>query len=139
MSSQKLNSVDREDAKEQIYNHFLRKYHPMPSAEDVTQNLCSELEGKHSSILGDIRRVKKELNLLKSKLEKKLPQHFSIGDDLNIFVMRSKKDQVSRDRRYDIEKKNRSVEKAEQRQLAKLQVIGTRSELETLYKSLGIL
>ena len=139
MSSQKLSPVDRKEAKQQILNHFKSKYQLTPSVDDIAQDICNELEVRHGTLLGDIRRVKKELILLKCKLEKKLPQYFSVGSDLDIEVNYYKKSQVSKDRVKDISKKNAPVKKEEQKQLAKLQVAETREDLNKIYKSLGIL
>ena len=139
MSSQKLSPADRKEAKNQIQNHFQSKHQPMLSAEDVARNLCNELETKHESLLSDIHKAQKTLNALKGRLKRKLPQHFSLSGDLNIVVDYNKKYKVSAGVRTKISKKNAPIEKAEQKQLAKLQVAETREDLNKIYKSLGIL
>lgn len=142
MSSQKLSPADRKEARETIEGHFKTLLEIDIDQKSMSNKFLRETQNKYKNEIREIVAAKKLVTDLERLLSKKLPDGMEISDHSTKIVIDTYYQgeyRVCKSYVESVRKKNKPVKKKRSQALAKLQTTETRSELETLFVSLGIL
>ena len=142
MSSQKLSPADRKEARTTIENHFKILLEVDIDQKAMSNNVLKDIRRKYKDEIREIVSAKKIVRELEKKLEKRLPDGMELSEHstkIQIDTYYQGEYRVCKSHIESVRKKNKPIEKKQSQALAKLQTTETRSELETLFVSLGIL